>query len=180
MPDGIILHELGIVNLPRGKKDVLPTTVLTPSCKKVTLPLDSNSESEVSDKDADKEGDTNTVCFIKKMGSGASETSLCSFCGNMSNNHYCCAKVPNSNIIIEARGDNEHVCGKAMCILCRNNWGDTEKYMNYCRDHHPDDKDNGEQISNEVEKNKDVGNKRKSQNKKNKEEERCQRCKFIW
>ena len=66
LPDGIILHELGIVNPPKGKRDVQPTTVLTPSCKKVTLPLDSNSESEVSDKDADKEGDTNTVCFIKK------------------------------------------------------------------------------------------------------------------
>ena len=67
LPDGIILHELGIVNLPRGKRDVLPTNVLTPSCKKVSLPLDSNSESEVSDKDADK-GDTNTVRFIKKNG----------------------------------------------------------------------------------------------------------------
>ena len=104
------------------------------------------------------------------MGSGASETSLCSFCGKMSTNHYCCAKVPNSNIIIEARGDNEHVCGKAMCILCRNNWGDAEKYTNYCKDHHPDEKDNSEKNINVAGKNKNVASKSKPkpQNKKTK------------
>ena len=114
------------------------------------LPLDESDDNDslgVDNNDVNKSSDTHEVLMdtdevtiIKKLASGALETTQCSFCGKMKTNHYCTAAVPKSNIFLETHGDNTHVCGKAMCIMCRNNWGDAEKYMIYCKDHHPNNK----------------------------------------
>ena len=86
----------------------------------------------------------------------------------MSTNHYCYAKVVNSNIIFEICRDNEYTCGKAMHIACRYNWGDAEKCAIYCRDYYPTNKENSNQITNISETNINMGNKRKSKKKSTK------------
>ena len=83
------------------------------------------------------DGDEDFKKIIKSIKGGiAYENMFCSFCGKMQTNHYCCAVVPGSNVQFDNKKDE--VCGKAMCLLCRSNWGDPEKYMNYCNIHHPD------------------------------------------
>ena len=54
----------------------------------------------------------------------------------MKSRHYCSADVSGSNVVIQGNND-VHVCGKAMCIICRSSWGDPEKYTIYCKDHLP-------------------------------------------
>ena len=93
-----------------------------------------NSHIENNDTGAGDEEFTKIIKSIK--GGIAYENMFCSFCGKMQTNHYCCAVVPGSNIKFDNKDDD--VCGKAMCLLCRSNWGDAEKYMNYCNIHHPD------------------------------------------
>ena len=78
----------------------------------------------------------------------------------MNTNHYYCTKVLNSNIILETRRANEHICGKVMHIMHRNGWRDAENVI-YWRNHHSDNKESSKQIINAVGNNKNARNKRK-------------------
>ena len=83
------------------------------------------------------DGEEEYTKIIKAIRGGTTyEIMYCSFCGKMITNHYCSAVVLGSKIRFENKKDE--VCGKAMCLLCRSDWGDAEKYMSYCKFHHPD------------------------------------------
>ena len=69
---------------------------------------------------------------IKKIGSGACESTKCRHCKLMPTGHYCVKQKKGSNTYFSDNTRNE-VCGVATCFECRSKFGDKDgKYMNYC------------------------------------------------
>ena len=56
------------------------------------------------------------IKILKKVDGGALEAVECDFCSSMQTSHVCRAKIPNGSCMIE--GEEEKICGKAICLLC--------------------------------------------------------------
>ena len=86
--------------------------------------------------------------------------------------------VLGSKIRFENKKDK--VCRKVMCLLCRFNWEDAEKYMSYCNTHHSDNHVSTESTKlGKSQKEKSIVNTRASDNKKSRKAQKKQYTKVI-
>ena len=77
---------------------------------------------------------TETSQTRKETIPGSLELTNCSFCnGGIKTNH--CCKEPVKGLRVFVEGEEEEICGKAMCIECRSQWGDQELFINRCKFH---------------------------------------------
>lgn len=107
----------------------------------------------------------NNKKFIKQIAGGAYESKTCDFCNVMMSNHYCLEEDSKSNIVLVGREKSKLplVCGKCICVLCREKWekkngGD---YSCICLDCMEKKKKNSKKRISDVMINKDVGEKQK-------------------
>ena len=73
--------------------------------------------------------------IIERIGYGAFVSRICDFCNRgIQSNNYCTKQIPTGKYALV---DEPHIaiCGKAMCVLCRESWGSAEKFCNRCIDH---------------------------------------------
>ena len=92
------------------------------------ITLDNPANDRRGDKDRATSGDDQTIT-IKRLAFGPLESRCCDFCSSgMTSNHYCLKAVGNSKYIL----DGKRICGKAMCIDCRNRWGNAEDFLKVC------------------------------------------------
>ena len=72
---------------------------------------------------------------IKKARGMTLEPRLCDFCGELSSNHYCKASFAGASAIIDGEPHTK-ICGKSVCIRCREKWGMNEADQAYrCLEH---------------------------------------------
>ena len=65
----------------------------------------------------------------------AFETKKYDFCGQLQSGHYCQIELFGNNWYLNIHG-SEYIqcCGKAVCVLCRESWGNAEDYQKICVD----------------------------------------------
>lgn len=73
--------------------------------------------------------------ITERIGSGAFVSRICDFCNRgIQSNNYCTKQITTGKYALV---DEPHtaICGKAMCVICRESWGSAENFCNRCIEH---------------------------------------------